>query len=171
LARGIVHDIDSTMFGKHHSSNCHCKIAKTGLSSLNKLVYILGGAMMPGRAKKLSPQAAYQRRRRAERRPITFFPEDRARLDQAVHESGLGQQVWIAKAVRERLMRQERVRELLDEAIRRFGAKCLWNTSLNQPIARLVPEIYTRLRKYGGMEGIKLAMAIEALSPEDVRWR
>jgi hypothetical protein len=128
-------------------------------------------AMMPATAKKLSPQAAYQRRRRAERRPITFFPEDRARLDQAVHESGLEQQVWIARAVRERLVRQERVRELLDEAMRRFGAKCLWNVNLDQPTARLVPEIYTRLRKYGGMEGIKLAMAIEALAPEDVRWR
>jgi hypothetical protein len=68
-------------------------------------------------------------------------------------------------------MRQEHVRELLDEAIRRFGAQCLWNTNLDQPIARLVPEIYTRLRKYGGMEGIKLATAIEALAPEDVRWR
>jgi hypothetical protein len=119
----------------------------------------------------LSRQAAYQRRRRAEQRPVTFFPGDRGRLDRAVQESGLEQQAWIARAVEERIERQAKLKELLGEAVSRFKAKCFWNVNVNQPLGLLVPEVVVRLRKYGGMEGIKLAIAIEALAPEDVRWR
>ncbi|HZB91065.1 MAG TPA: hypothetical protein VE397_06465 [Stellaceae bacterium] len=119
----------------------------------------------------LSRQAAYQRRRRAKQRPVTFFPGDRARLDRAVEESGLEQQAWMARAVEERIERQAKLKELLGEAVSRFKAKCFWNVNIDRPLRQLVPEAVTRLKKYGGMEGIKLAIAIEALAPEDVRWR
>jgi hypothetical protein len=102
---------------------------------------------------------------------VTFFPADRALLDEAIRTSGLDQQEWVARAVRERIDRQEDLRRLVQEALRRFKTTCLWNVKTDQPMASLVPELYTRLRKHGGMAGIVLARKLEALAPEDVKWR
>jgi hypothetical protein len=121
-------------------------------------------------SEKLSRQAAYQRRRRARHRPITFFPADRARMDRAVKESGLGVQAWLARAVDDRMERQQHLAALVGEAFRRFKARCFWNVSSDRPLALLVPLVLKRLRKYGGAEGLKLAAAIEALAGEDSRW-
>lgn len=115
-------------------------------------------------------QARYQRRRRKKARPVTFFPTDRARLDTAIRESGLAQQAWIGRAVQDRLQRQAQLKDLLAVAVRRFRARCFWNVSTNQSLARLAPLVATRLRKYGGKEGLALAGEIEALAPEDARW-
>ena len=48
---------------------------------------------------ELSPQAAYQARRRATSASVSFFPADKAALDRAVWESGLTQQAWLAAVV------------------------------------------------------------------------
>lgn len=116
-------------------------------------------------------QARYQRRRRKKARPITFFPADRALLNTAIGESGLAQQTWIGRAVQERLKRQADLKELLADALQRFRTRCFWNVNVNQPLARLTPLIVTRLRKYGGRDGLDLAGKIERVAPEDVRWR
>lgn len=75
------------------------------------------------------------------------------------------------RAVRERIDRQEKLWSLVQEALRRFRTTCLWNVNMDQEMATLVPVLYARLRKYGGMEGIELAKKMEALAPEDVKWR
>ena len=48
---------------------------------------------------ELSPQAAYQARRRTKSASVSFFPADKAALDRAVRESGLTQQAWLAAVV------------------------------------------------------------------------
>ena len=56
--------------------------------------------MSPSRdCTELSPQAAYQARRRAKSASVSFFPADKAALDRAVRESGLTQQAWLAAVV------------------------------------------------------------------------
>ena len=121
-------------------------------------------------ASSLTRQAAYQRRRRARQRPATFFPADRDRMDRAVRESGLGLQGWLARAVEERIAHQARLARLVSDAFRRFRAKCFWNVSEDQPLSLLAPLVVKRLRKYGGMAGLRLAAEIEALAPEETRW-
>jgi hypothetical protein len=110
---------------------------------------------------RISRQAAYQRRRRAEQPPVTFFPADRARIDRAVDESGLGLQGWIARAVDERIARQAEIAALVDEAFRRFRARCFWNVRADRPLSLLAPLVGRRLRKYGGHEGLRLAAEID----------
>ena len=46
-----------------------------------------------------TPQAAYQARRRAKSASVSFFPADKAALDQAVLESGMTQQAWLVAVV------------------------------------------------------------------------
>lgn len=115
----------------------------------------------------LSRQAAYQRRRRAKHRPVTFFPVDRVRMDRAVKESGLGVQGWLARAVDDRIERQAQLAALVAEAFARFKARCVWNVSADGPLALLVPLVAKRLKKYGGAEGLRLAARIEASAGED----
>jgi hypothetical protein len=119
---------------------------------------------------QLSRQALYQRRRRAKYRPVTFFPLDRARMDRAVDESGLGLQGWLARAVDDRIERQVQLTALVSEAFRRFKARCFWNVSEDRSLSLLVPLVVKRLRKYGGAEGIRLAAKLEAAAGEDGRW-
>ncbi len=102
---------------------------------------------------------------------MTFFPPDRKRFDRVIAESGLEIQAWLAQAVDERSARQAEIAALLDEAFRRFRAKCFWNVRQDQPLSSLVPLVAKRLRKYGGMEGLRLAARLEALAPGDVQWR
>jgi hypothetical protein len=118
----------------------------------------------------LSRQALYQRRRRAKQRPVTFFPADRTRMDRAVSESGVGLQGWLARAVDDRIARQAQLAALVREAFGRFKAQCFWNVSDDRPLALLVPLVLKRLKKYGGAEGIRLAVRLEALAGEDSRW-
>lgn len=119
---------------------------------------------------KLSPQAAYQRRRRAKQRPVTFFPADRARLDQAINDSGAGVQEWLNLAIQQRADREGKLKEMVATALDRFGPRCFWNVNTRQSLWLLVPLVATRLRKYGGMEGLALAAELEALAPEDCQW-
>lgn len=125
---------------------------------------------MKRRPARISRQAAYQRRRRAKQRPVTFFPSDRARIDHAVDESGLGLQGWLARAVDERIERQAEIAALVSEAFRRFRAQCFWNVSEDRPLSLLVPLVAKRLKKYGGHDGLKLAAKLEALAPAETRW-
>jgi len=119
---------------------------------------------------RISRQAAYQRRRRAKERPVTFFPSDRARVDHAVDESGLGLQGWLARAVNERIERQAEIAALVNEAFRRFRVRCFWNVSEDRPLSLLIPLVARRLKKYGGRDGLKLAARLEALAPAESRW-
>jgi hypothetical protein len=118
----------------------------------------------------LSRQARYQRRRRAQHRPVTFFPADRARMDRAVEASGLGLQGWLARAADERIERQAHLAALVGEAFRHFKARCFWNVSEDRPLALLVPLVAKRLRKYGGVEGLRLAAKLKAAAGENGRW-
>jgi hypothetical protein len=102
---------------------------------------------------------------------VTFFPADRARLDQAIRESGAGVQEWLNRAIQQRADREAKLKELAAIALDRFGSRCFWNVDTNQPLWLLVPLVATRLRKYGGMAGLALAAELEAVAPEDCRWR
>jgi len=119
---------------------------------------------------RISRQAASQRRRRAKQRPVTFFASDRARIDHAVDESGLGLQGWLARAVDERIERQAELAALVSEAFRRFRAKCFCSVSEDRPLSLLVPLVARRLKKYGGHDGLKLAASSKPRAPGETRW-
>lgn len=52
------------------------------------------------------------------------------------------------------------LQKLYTEATSRFGAQCLWNASPSQTMDGM-RVIVDRLRRYGGMEALRLALEIE----------
>jgi hypothetical protein len=69
-----------------------------------------------------------------------------------------------AARLREAATARAKLSALLDEAVRHFGARCLWNIDLSRRDAEMHRVIVARLRKHGGHAGWRLAAEIEALS-------
>lgn len=69
-----------------------------------------------------------------------------------------------AARLRAAAMARTELDKRLDEAVRRFGARCLWNVDLSRRDDAMRRLIVTRLRKHGGHEGWRLAMDIEELA-------
>ena len=79
----------------------------------------------------------------------------RARADEVRAYAGRLREATVARA---------KLDQLLDVAVRRFGARCLWNVDLSRRDEATRQTIVARLRKHGGHEGWRLAMEIEDLS-------
>jgi hypothetical protein len=65
----------------------------------------------------------------------------------------------VIKAQREGMT--ESLALLYDQAIARFGARCLWNAAPPRSVEGLLV-VADRLRRYGGMDAWRLAAAIRA---------
>ena len=117
-----------------------------------------------------TPQARYQARRRRAASAVTFFVDDKDLLRAAIRQSGLTQQDWLAAAAKEKAGRQ--LHALIELAINQFGPTCFGNVRLTGNDGSDLPLIIDRLRKYGGMNGWRLASEIRDLAGEvGTLWR
>jgi len=67
--------------------------------------------------------------------------------------------------------KEANIENMVSMAIDRFSSSCFWNVKIPTSIEASLPLVVGRLRKYGGMEGWRLAASItEAAGKERTSW-